>query len=52
MLYRIDPATGQITVGPRGMLDRDVTANGAEPDTVTVTATDPSGADPRYKTLQ
>ena len=36
--YRIDAATGQITVGPRTMLDRD--EPNAE-DMVTVTATDP-----------
>ena len=40
--YRIDPATGQITVGPRTMLDPDVSEE-AEQDTVQVTATDPSG---------
>ena len=38
--YRIDAATGQITVGTRTMLDRD---EPNEEDTVTVTATDPSG---------
>ena len=36
--YRIDPGTGQITVGPRVMLDHE--AN--ESDIVSVTATDPS----------
>ena len=38
--YRIDQATGQITVGPRTMLDSETN----EDDTVVVTATDPSGA--------
>ena len=38
--YRIDQATGQITVGPRTMLDREAD----DTDTVMVTATDPSGA--------
>ena len=40
--YRINAATGQITVGPRAALDRE------EPnasDTVTVTATDPAGGE-------
>ena len=37
--YRIDPATGQITVGPRTALDHEPN----EDDTVTVTATDPAG---------
>ena len=40
--YRIDPATGQITVGPRTMLDHDAIERGEH--TVVVTATDPSGA--------
>ena len=40
--YRIDRASGQITIGPRTMLDHDA-PNGDE-DMVTVTATDPSGA--------
>ena len=40
--YRIDPATGQITVGPRTALDREgPPAN--ETNTVSVIATDPSG---------
>ena len=39
--YRIDPATGQITVGPRTALDRE-TIGGAT-HTVQVTATDPWG---------
>ena len=39
--YRIDQATGQITVGPRTALDHD---EPNETDTVTVTATDPWGA--------
>ena len=38
--YRIDQATGQITVGPRTMLDRE---EPNESDMVTVIATDPSG---------
>ena len=38
--YRIDPGTGQITVGPRVTLDRENNVS----DTVTVTATDPSDA--------
>ena len=38
--YRIDPATGQITVGPRIALDFETKAT----DTVSVTATDPTGA--------
>ena len=37
--YRIDPATGQITVGPRTTLDFETNPS----DTVTVTATDPMG---------
>ena len=37
--YGIDPATGQITVGPRTALDFDVNPS----DTVSVTATDPAG---------
>ena len=44
--YSIDPATGQIAVGPRTMLDHESTAPdvpGGMIDTVTVTATDPSG---------
>ena len=41
--YRIDPATGQITVGPRTTLDREgPPAN--ETDTVAVIATDPFGS--------
>ena len=42
--YRIDPATGQITVGPRTMLDRELNGALNENDMVTVTATDPWGA--------
>ena len=38
--YRIDPATGQITTGPRTALDRE--GNGGT-HTVNVTATDPAG---------
>ena len=38
--YRIDRASGQITIGPRTMLDHEANAE----DMVTVTATDPSGA--------
>ncbi len=37
--YRIDPATGQITVGPRTALDFETNPS----DTVSVTATDPAG---------
>ena len=37
--YRIDPATGQITVGPRTELDFEANPD----DTVNVTATDPAG---------
>ena len=37
--YRIDQATGQITVGPRTVLDHE----GDGENTVTVTATDPAG---------
>ena len=46
-LYRIDSATGQITVGPRTALDRE-TIGDPFTHTVTVTATDPfgAGADP------
>ena len=40
--YRIDRASGQITIGPRTMLDHD--EPGGDVDTVTVTATDPSGS--------
>ena len=40
--YRIDPATGQITVGPRTALDRDGSPPN-ETDMVSVIATDPSG---------
>ena len=40
--YRINPATGQITVGPRTTLDREA-IGGAFTHTVTVTATDPAG---------
>ena len=40
--YRIDRATGQITVGPRTMLDREALGDPFQ-HTVTVTATDPSG---------
>ena len=39
--YRIDPATGQITVGPRTALDFETSPS----DTVSVTATDPAGDD-------
>ena len=39
--YRIDPATGQITVGPGIALDRE--ASGGATHTVMVTATDPTG---------
>ena len=39
-MFRIDPATGQITVGPRAMLDAEATPNEYQ---VTVTATDPYG---------
>ena len=42
-LYRVDSATGQITVGPRTALNRE-TIGGAFTHTVTVTATDPFGA--------
>ena len=42
-LYRVDSATGQITVGPRTALDRE-TIGGDFTHTVTVTATDPFGA--------
>ena len=45
--YRIDPATGQITVGPRTILDRE--ADGE--DTVKVMATDPSGGAPIVATV-
>ena len=46
--YRIDPATGQITVGPRTMLDADTDAS----DSVMVTATDPeSGATSQTVTI-
>ena len=41
--YRIDRATGQITVGPRAMLNREDPANTNFEHTVTVTATDPWG---------
>ena len=41
--YRIDRATGQITVGPRTMLDREDTDNTDFQHTVTVMATDPWG---------
>ncbi len=41
--YSIDPATGQITVGPRIALDRE--AIGGFTHTVNVTATDPAGGD-------
>ena len=42
--YAIDRATGQITVGPRAMLNREDTVNGSNfQHTVTVTATDPWG---------
>ena len=41
--YRIDWATGQITVGPRTMLDREDTGNTDFQHTVMVTATDPWG---------
>ena len=41
--YRIDWATGQITVGPRTMLDREDDGNTDFQHTVTVTATDPWG---------
>ena len=41
--YRIDQATGQITVGPRTTLDHDV--SGGDEDSVTVTATDPAGGE-------
>ena len=37
--YRINPATGQIMIGPRTALDFDTNPS----DTVTVTATDPAG---------
>ena len=37
--YRIDPATGQITVGPRTALDFETNPS----ETVSVTATDPTG---------
>ncbi len=37
--YRIDPATGQITVGPRTVLDFETNPTG----TLNVTATDPAG---------
>ena len=37
--YRIDPATGQITIGPRTALDFDTNPT----DTVSVVATDPAG---------
>ena len=39
--YRINPATGQITVGPRTTLDHEANPS----DTVTVTATDPAGGE-------
>ena len=39
-MFRIDPATGQITVGPRAMLDAEATTIEYQ---VTVTATDPYG---------
>ena len=39
--YRIDPATGQITVGARTMLDRESFGQDDPEHTVTVTATDP-----------
>ena len=38
--YKIDPATGQITVGPQYMLDREGEDNDNQSDTVEVTATD------------
>ena len=41
--YRIDAATGQITVGPRTALDREGTPPNPD-DTVEVIATDPSGS--------
>ena len=41
--YRIDRATGQITVGPRAMLDREDSGLTTFQHTVTVTATDPWG---------
>ena len=41
--YRIDQATGQITVGPRTMLDLEDTPENVSNYTVTVTATDPAG---------
>ena len=41
--YRIDRATGQITVGPRTMLDREDFGPTDNAHTVTVTATDPWG---------
>ena len=41
--YRIDPATAQITVGPRTMLDADVSEGATA--AVQVKATDPSGAE-------
>ena len=40
--YRIDPATGQITVGPRTVLDREAIGD-TFTHTVDVTATDPTG---------
>ena len=41
--YAIHPATGQITVGPRAMLNRDAADFEAGTHQVTVTATDPWG---------
>ena len=41
--YVIDPATGQISVGPRTTLDTEEGEAGNESDTVEVTATDPAG---------
>ena len=41
--YRIDRATGQITVGPRAMLNREDPGNPDFEHMVTVTATDPWG---------
>ena len=43
--YRINQATGQITVGPRTMLDREDDTLTDFTHTVTVTATDPAGED-------
>ena len=41
--YKIDPATGQITVGPRTMLNHDVRRRRRRKHHVEVTATDPWG---------